>query len=273
MEFTITSAAGDSVRVEAENWLAAMGRAVAFLDVDLRRVERLTCSTAPDGSVVVEDGRRSWTIRTNGAELQVRVGGRSKQETWSPPATVISVAPEADLGLDRPAVVMPESSLRRDERTLAEHLFELTTEVHSLSPAQAGERALDVILAFVRAEGCCVVRGTLNDPALEIVAARGPRAERVVGRRVGFGEGLVGMAFDMRDALVVPDVSPDTPHVDLCEGSSLHVLCVPLLDDEGGASGVVQLVNPADRPFPEASVTVVQVVARTLATAQPWSPR
>jgi hypothetical protein len=268
VEFTITALDGASVKVESDNWMTAMGKALSFFEIDLRGVSRVTCSAARDGSILVEDGARSWMVRQHGADIQVRVTPRSAQESWAPPESVVSVAPEADLGADRPAVRMPESSLKREEpRTLAEHLFELTTEIDQLTPAAACERGLDAILAFVRAEGSCVVRGTLNDPTLEVVAARGPRADRFLGRKIGFGEGLVGMAFDMREALLVQDVSADTPHVDLVDAPSLSVLCVPLLDDEGGASGVVQLANPADRPFPESSAGVVQLVARALATA------
>lgn len=268
MEFTITALDGDSVKVESENWLTAMGKALSFFDIDITRLERITCSVGEDGSVLVEDGERSWMVRPHDTDILVKVTDKSPRETWTPRQSVVSVTPEADLGADRPAVQMPESSLKRDEpRTLAEHLFELTTGLHELTAGEVADRALEAIHAFVRPDGSCVVRGTLDDPTLEVVAARGPHAERWIGRRIGFGEGLVGMAYDMRETLAVPDVTPDTPHVDLVDAGALSVLCVPLLDDEGGPCGVVQLVNPADRPFTDANTGVAEVVARTLATA------
>ena len=268
MEFTITALDGDSVKVESENWMTAMGRALPFFDIDIHDVERMTCSAAKDGSILVEDGRRSWMVRQHGTDIQVRVTPKSEKETWTPRPTMISVAPESDLREGRPQVTMPESSLKRDEpRTLAEHLFELSTGSDQLTSAQTCDMALDAILGFVRADGSCVLLGTLNDPSLVCVSTRGPRAGRFLNRKVGFGEGLPGMAFDMRESLLVQEVTSVTPHVDLADGASLSVLCVPLLDDEGGASGVIQLVNPADRPFAESNVGIVEMVARTLSTA------
>jgi GAF domain-containing protein len=88
----------------------------------------------------------------------------------------------------------------------------------------------------------------------------------VLGREVSFGEGLIGMCFDMRGTLLVGDVASDTPHLDQLEPvpPTVAVLCVPLLEDDE-AYGVIQMINPADRPFTRSHVEVVEQLARVLA--------
>lgn len=270
MEFTITALSGDSVRVESENWLMAMGKALPFFDVDLTTIARLSCAAAEDGSVLVEDGQRSWMIRQTARDVQVRVTDRSEQEHWAP-LKLEPTASEVDPSLPRPDIQMPtESSLKKEApQTLGEHLFELTMEADALPVPEACDKALGLILSFTKAEAGCVARGTLSEPGMRVVAARGPRAKKFLDRDVPFGEGLMGMCFDMRGTLLVNDVAGDTPHLDLVpmgESGLVSVVCVPLIDDEGTASGVVQIVNPPDRPFDQDASDVVETVARALAT-------
>jgi hypothetical protein len=302
VEFTITALNGDSVKVESDNWMTAMGKALAFFDIEIGTIGKLTCSPARDGSVFIEDptGMRSWMIRQHAPDISVRVTERSRLERWEvtrdqrggrapdldrssasrpgdSPGRATSLPPwntatDADdpepIDFDRPPpkMTMPsESSLRA--RSLSERIERLTEEAQSTSRERACELALDLIEEYVRTEASSIAIGTLSDPALRFAAARGPLAPSVIGRQAGFGEGLVGMCFDMRGTLLVNDVASDTPNLDQLDRrlSALAVLCVPLLDDDATAYGVIQLINPPDRQFTRAHVEVVENVARTLA--------
>lgn len=276
MEFTITALNGDSVKVESENWMTAMGKALAFFDIDIGSIGKLTCSPARDGSVFIEDptGNRSWMVRQHAPDIAIRVTPRALAEKWEPLRTdPIPFTPEPVPVVHReppPKVEMPTaeaSSLRTQTR--GEREVELASEIASVNRERAGEMVLDTIHDYVRADAACVALGTLHDPALRVVAARGPVAGSVVGRQVGFGEGLIGMCFDMRGTLLVNDVASDTMHLDQLDrrAETLAVMCVPLLDDEGVAHGVLQLINPPERHFTAAHVEMVEAFARTFATS------
>ena len=128
------------------------------------------------------------------------------------------------------------------------------------------------MLEFVQAEAGSVARGTLNDPSLCFVAATGPVADQIVGREVGFGEGLIGMCFDVRSTIVVDDVDQETRHLDQIDSetgfNTVAALCVPIFDEQQGLIyGVIQLLNPHGRGFTMMDKEAAELVAQTLATS------
>src|SRR5262245_11500901 len=64
--------------------MTAMGKALAFFDIEIGTIGKLTCSPARDGSVFIEDptGMRSWMIRQHARDISVRVTERSRLERW-----------------------------------------------------------------------------------------------------------------------------------------------------------------------------------------------
>jgi GAF domain len=267
VEFTITALNGESVKLDSDNWMTAMGKAFGFFDIDVSSLGKLSCSTARDGSVFVEDpvGNRSWMVRQRASDVAVRVTGRSQTERWEVAKPVVDTPPRP---ADRGAAPLPmpvETSLR--SHSYLERVEQLQASMARTSRERACDSVLGAIEEFVRSEASSIAIGTLKDPALRFAAARGPRGRSVVGRQPGFGEGLVGMCFDMRGTLLVNDVASDTPHLDHLDHlpPALAALCVPLLDAEGEAYGVIQLINPPERPFTRAHVELVECFAHTLA--------
>lgn len=268
VEFTISAESGESVKVEAENWMTAMGKALGFFDLDIHSVTRLSISPARDGSVFIDDpvGGRSWLVRSVAPEIAVRATGRSPTEKWEVTRKMNNSVPPRAPERGASALPMPGSSslvaLSYLDRTEL-----LRGSMARTSRERACDSVLDAIDDYVHAEASSVAIGRLHDPALRFAAARGPRAAAVVGRQPGFGEGLVGMCFDMRGTLVVNDVAGDTPHLDQLDRRlpALAVLAVPLVDDDGEAHGVIQLINPPERPFSRTHVEVVEAFARVLA--------
>jgi hypothetical protein len=274
LEYTITAGDGDSVKVDAENWMVAMGRALAFFDIDIASCGGLSCTVNGDGGIHVEDhstAERRWVVRRLVPAIEVRVTPRSVLERLEEPPSD-AVTDDTLPGLDPLPLTMPVPALHREEsESLAERLFDLSMDIAASDVDTACNLTLDLILSLVPAEAASVARGTLEDPSLVFVAARGPVSDSIVGRQVGFGEGLVGMCFDMRGTLLVNDVAADLRHLDHFDKETgfrtLAVLCVPILDHEGIGHGVVQLLNPPDRHFTPAHVEVVETTARTLASS------
>lgn len=267
MEFTITALNGESVKVESDNWMTAMGKSLGFFDIDIHAITKLSISPARDGSVFIEDpiGGRSWMVRSMSPEIAVRVTTRSAAEKWEVVRKPKSDPPRAP-ERGKPPLQMPEGSSLRALSYL-ERVELLGASMARTSRERASDSVLAAIDDYVRSEASSIAIGTVTDPALRFAAARGPRAAAIVGQQPGFGEGLVGMCFDMRGTLLVNDVASDTLHLDQLDREllSLAALCVPLLDDEGEAHGVIQLINPPERPFTRSHVEVIEAFARVLA--------
>lgn len=281
MEFTITAQNGDSVKIEAENWMVALGKAMTFFRLDVADLGRIVCNPAADGSIFIDNpaASRSWMVRRVEPKITVVAAAASTQldepEYVEPPSAQEEEAPLAP----PPALTMPvTSSLKKEveevaepEESLAERLFDLSMELATASPDEACQMALDLLQEFVSFEAASVARGTINDPELRFVAATGPVKDEIVGRTLQFGEGLIGMCFDMGGTLLIDDVGEEDLHVrrfDEDTGFTTRAaLCVPITDEEGSSFGVLQLLNPGESGFTPANVEVVETIARTLAGA------
>jgi putative methionine-R-sulfoxide reductase with GAF domain len=268
VEFTVTAGNGDSVRVESENWMQAVAKSLGFFDVDLDEVAALNCQRESGSAVRIElpGSNLSFVVRQSDTNVGVQPSDRSSRETWQA-AQAEPTGGDLDPNAPRPELVMPDVTLRQDEpRSLGERLFDLSMEIDSMPVDEASSRALKIAASATRAGAGLVALGTLDDPGLVVVAATGPGADQVLQRTIGFGEGIVGMCFDMSDVVAVPDVDATTPHVDVFPGESIvAALCVPVVDDNESIRGVVQLLNPAARPFVQSDVDAAQLVAKTLA--------
>ena len=305
MQFTIRASDGQSVRVESPNWMMAMGKAQALLDMDPAGMGRWVIETRPGGAVHVQDPvtGSSWDIEEFKSNIQVVASAASPkvEETPAPsprrddnfvaptapppaftmpssrlsqpvavPKTVLPTAPAAATTLSpQPAPQPAPPVVEEDEpESLAERLFDLSFDMMGASHKQAAVQALELILEFVPCEAASIVRGTINDPALTFLVASGPVGDKVIGRKIPFGQGIVGLCFDMKITLHVRDASKDERHessVDRATGFESHeMLCCPIVDDMGRAFGVVELINPPE-PFKLWHIETVETVARTLA--------
>ena len=294
MQFTITAQNGDSVRIAAQNWMLAMGKAMPFFAIDLVQAGKIVCSPGGDGGVFVEAiwVDKTWMIREIAPALKIVASAPTVAEQEAPeeeqeveaesvsedgpvaPPPSLMMPVTSTLHIDAPAapeVEDDEDEEEDEEETLAERLFDLSMDIAGAEPDQACELALALLLEFVPAEAASVARGSLNDPHLTFVAASGPVADRIIGKHVPFGEGLVGLAFDMAGTLVVNDVTDDGRHMvsldDETGFSTLATLCVPILDAEESAFGVIQLLNPKGHEFSPEHIEAAETVARTLGTA------
>lgn len=274
MEFTITAQNGDSVKVEAENWLLALGKAMAFFGVELHAIPRLVCSAGADGSVFADDptGQHSWMVRPLERPIVVVPAAASpnlEDLAYAEADTSVEEPSTGEMALHPPpALQMPtNSSLYRpadddEQESLAERLFDLGMDLTTATTDEACQMALELLLEYVPAESACIARGTLDDPALRFVAASGTWADEILGREQPFGEGLVGACFDAGRQLLLEDAEagPFAPEERRC------ILCVPILDAEL-TYGVIRLANPREALFSPIQIEAVESVAETLAWA------
>jgi len=274
--FVVTNKAGKSVRLDAKNWLQAFADALDELGVDVNGEAQLVFTHSSDGHVSVargQGGGEVWHIEPPPPDLQIVVSSRSQLEEQELPPMEI---PTGELGLDGVVIqpmILPESQLAKEApESLAERLFDLSMDIAVAEGDEPYDLALDLLLEFVPADAASVARGTLNDPSLKFVSARGPVADEIRGREVAFGEGLVGMCFDVRSTIVVDDVDQDTRHLDQFDTETgfdtLSVLCVPIFDEaQGLIYGVIQLLNPPGRAFRPVDKESAEAVGETLARA------
>lgn len=173
-------------------------------------------------------------------------------------------APVAAEPASRPAQV--EESAPDD---LAERLFDLSFDISEAASANgACQRALGVVLELVPCEAGSVARGSLNHDVLTFVAASGPAADKIIGRKVRYGQGLIGVAFDLGVAIQVNDVEDDPRHLSAVDRETgfetRTVLCVPVRT-ETTFYGAIELLNPPTRFLPWHQ-EVAETIAHTLAS-------
>ncbi|NCG22163.1 MAG: GAF domain-containing protein [Rhodobacterales bacterium] len=290
MQYTITAQNGDSVRIAAPNWMFAMGKALPFFALDLVEAGKIVCSHSDGGDVFVAAPmvHKTWMIREVAPALKIVATKPKSVEAELPAAEpVVDEKPEVEAVsvLPPPSFMMPVTSTlqkaapnalpidddEEEEETLAERLFDLSMDITGAKPDEACELALALLLEFVPVEAVSVARGSLNDPHLTFVAATGPVAAAIIGKNVPFGEGLVGLAFDMAGTLLVADVTADSRHMvsvdDETGFSTQSALCVPILDSDERAFGIIQLLNPKGHKFTAEHIEAAETIAGTLGTA------
>jgi hypothetical protein len=178
-------------------------------------------------------------------------------------------APEAKTQASAPAAAwQPQQVAPATEPPgLAERLFDLSFGLAEASSEAGAQLALDLIQEFVPCEAASVARGGLNDTSLLIVAASGPVGDKMYGKSIPFGRGIVGLCFDMGLTVQVDDVAHHKSHLSqIDQETGFHtraMLCVPIRDDMQRMFGVLQLINP-DSEFQDWHIECVETVARTL---------
>jgi hypothetical protein len=299
----ITAASGEAVTVESENWMIAMGKAMAFFDMDAAQMVRWVCTAGPAGQVLVEDpvARRAWTVRPLDMVLKIVALGASagvEHEATDPPDDSYEYDPgalppptlrmPARSNLAPPPMPAPIAETERPEpepeprpavtrsptssdvfspESLAERLFDLSTDIAGADAKLACQLALDLIEDFVPCEAGSVARSTSTGFELTFVAARGPLAASLLGRTLPFGSGFVGLCFEAGIPVQADAAGGDKRHLGRFDAEfgfvTRETLCVPVTRD-GQVLAVVQLINPL-RPFEPYQVEAVVTVARTLA--------
>lgn len=238
-KYLVTNQEGETVSVEAVDWMMAMCNAVREFDTE---VSAWVCDTLSGGCAEVRDP-------TTGA-------------TWfvSPDSSGAGIAPSSP----SVAPVLPDAP-----KDLVEQLFDLSMDLGVADNAEAAcAVALQYALRIVESEAGSVLHGTINDPGLRFVAVGGPARDELAGKYVPFGAGIVGAAFDMGIPIRVNNVADDPRHdgsFDAMTGFQTRtVLCVPVREAMT-FHGAIQLLNPTLGAFADWQVDAVNQIADHLA--------
>ncbi len=278
MEYTVTDSDGRNVKLEAEDWMSAAADALVQMDVDINAMGTVVCQPRADGAVVIKDQLSGMVFtvkeKQKAPDVRVVVSARSAvarpEPEPEPPRR--EEEPQEVFDTPPPALSMPTTSLAREPvETLAERLFDLSMDLIVAEPDEAMGMALDLLTEFVPAELSVAFRGSMNDEHLTAVDARGDTSGEIVGRTVPFGEGIVGMCFDMRESVREDDITRSIPYekrLDGVDGFPVgSALVVPVIDETSLVYGVIELLNPKGRAFLDADVEAAETLARTLGQA------
>jgi putative methionine-R-sulfoxide reductase with GAF domain len=265
--YEVKAADGRSVRVEAVDWMMAMGQAIALLDIS---VSGWMCDTLPDGAVSVMDpmSGETWRVTPIAEPPPARAGSGSVAggpPAWgatlpaaAPPPPSLPRMPRLSASPANPksplVSTLAEGFAKREEPVataapadLAERLFDLSTDLYGADSGRAACRqALDILMQLVPCEAGSVLTGTRDHGELTFVAAAGPAAAKILGQKMHFGRGVVGASFDLGITILVQDVTRDDRHLPRFDEqtgfTTRSVLCVPLRQ-ENAVFGALELIN------------------------------
>lgn len=281
MNFTVTANDGESVKVDAPNWMMALGKAMAFFEYDPKAMGRWVCVPTAAGDIHVDDPVKnlSWTVQPD-QEITIVVRQSNMVIEEEPERERIDDDDDSEVNFQSEVapIAMPTSALADvkewepdkvfSEESLAERLFDLSFDMMGVGPEEACALAADLVNEFIETESTVAYRATLNDEAMHVGAVTGSLEEILEGKTVPFGEGLAGTCFDMGTPIEVKNAEEDPATLfgvdEDIDIESRRVICVPVQNDKG-IFGVLQIVNPnEEKGFdPE----VLTSVALTLAGA------
>ena len=255
----------DEHRVEAANWMAALGSGLGHFGLAESDLSRVICDLDPSGIISVRDPASGASfiveeVKEPATGAAIEVGGGTAVEADAPePEPTVRPRLAEGLSLDEP--LAPGDLDAPDPRTSP--AFETVSERSAdsidalVAAADALERtettedacraALELAGQFIPAESGAVLLLTPDRSELVFVAATGPRAGNVRGIKIPADKGLAGVAVSSRTALLLREVRTDTRHfgeVDQRSGYATQAILVVPLRGPKGVHGCLELLNP-----------------------------
>ena len=296
----VVTGEGGEVRVEASNWLGALGLALPMLGLSAGALGRLVCSVAADGSADAHDPLTNTRVRVAPVvvppppSFDMPAAGFEMR----PPSPVIETSLDETLELPAGAEDEAADNAQREVEEIDEAWFKTRDDPHDYPfPLRGGDAAdiddrmtvvferceviaaasdvrsacaaaLTVLAELIPADAGAVLVRTRSGSSLRFIAAFGPKAMKVVDTAIPVDQGIAGFCHGFRMGVVVEDVSHDDRHyarVDRASGYRTNsLLAVPLLSADQVCAGCMELLNsPAG--FQAADLEVASVVARSLA--------
>ncbi len=276
MRFLIEDKHGRALHVEASDWMMAMVRATAALGAAPTGFD---CEHQGGNRVRVTDPRSGewWQIREDpdpeatldipdqAPAVEPVSGGNPvmpprprryrtgvRKPLWAP-ATASSEAPPG------PPPGAPPN--------LDEQLAEVASGIQGAPDVvAAATRTLQYAMGLTGVEAGSVLTAH-DDEGFAFLVVEGGAGPSLVGRRVPFGSGIVGAAFDAGVTIRVEDVSADPRHLQEIDQATGFVtrslLCVPIRS-EAGFHGALELLNATPGSLLPWHVDAVEQLAATL---------
>lgn len=291
-EFEVSPADGSAVRIEAANWLSALGDGLDELGV-VEALERLACEVLPNGRVIArdvrtgqgfvvmpllgDDARTDETVPSQPLPSEVGPDGvhpgweqdqaelfaalPDEEEEDEESDDVLSVGEymdteEVTAGITLGGKPLPGRALQRVQRVL-----------EAPSALIAWHEALDAAQSLVPAEAGAALERELGGQ-LRFLYAFGPRSSGVQGAVLPRGIGIAGFSVERSLAVLVQDTRTDPRFCndfdDVTGFDTQAVICVPVTCDRQ-VHGCLELLNPlVPGGFDERAVALVEAVATAL---------
>jgi GAF domain-containing protein len=222
--WSVTARGHAAVEVRGRNWLVALGRGLEELG-HAEQLTRLACEVLPNGTVIARDVASGvgYVVQSLGEvdlppEEDDRIEELAAESLYElPPDALIELDPKDDLAYP---ILRAETAL------------------------QACQVALSLARDSLSAESGAVIleeRGQLR-----FVAAHGPFAPKLVGRRMPLGTGVAGFVLERRRSVVLADAHADPRHwgeVDALTGYTTREMAVAPLVYDDVAIGVIEVMN------------------------------
>ncbi|MFZ5481903.1 MAG: GAF domain-containing protein [Myxococcota bacterium] len=245
--------------IESDNWMSALGDALARLGIDAGAVE---CDVLPDGDIEVRGPAGNFVIHEL---VAVSVPARPRLGTLplDLPAAAVLDAPD----------LTAAKAWRAHEEESEDQLSEIRERTRVLLDKEGNEEvcgaALDLLMEYVPAESGAVLLSHWSGKEMRFVAARGPRARGLVGVPVPSGKGIAGLTVRTGVGTIIREAAADPRHyadVDKRTGYNTHAILSVPVRGAGGVIGCVQLLNPfAGAQFLPWHQTAAQLVAGRIA--------
>ena len=265
--FQISTQGRTAVEVTAGNWLIALGLGLDRLDA-VDALDRLACEVLPNHRVIARDARVGTTfiVVPLMEAMGTAPGNPTFREDSRGPQGVPT--PESDdvlaLGEDDDEDVYDDESSEPTDVDAA--------ALRRLGQAADETDAWGTALRLVQDDIPCDSGAAFRlegDGSLRFVAATGPHAGGLEGRRLDPGTGFVGFCVQRDMALIVAQPQHDVRFhaaVDQLTGYTTEsVLCVPVRGADGRMLGCLELLN-APSGFHDADRRRAEAVASALAT-------
>lgn len=245
-QFVILCRGKDPVRIEAANWIVAMGLGINALRGSTD-IERLACEKLPNGTILARDIKtgEGYVIRQELMSFPLAPPEDRTVLDDDNDALISDSASEHGLFVDEPPPPPAIGAAQRDEDEVEELVRRIEAIADAPTAVIAWERALRVARRVAPCEAATAVQVTANDE-LFFVAVEGPLATELLAARIPFGVGFIGYCIQQAKPILVPDALLDPRHykeMDRLLGFRTRaVICAPV-QSEGLLFGALELIN------------------------------
>jgi hypothetical protein len=259
LEFTVVVPGREPVRVEAANWIAALGEGVKALGID-EPLKRLACEVLPNGAVIARNviSGTGFTVRQTSKrdEPEVEVVEDGDEETF-----IGEFLPEM---VDLTEEIEALSDLKNEEvfRKLVDQI------VKAPDTPTAWRLALDVAHDLVPCESASGLQRA-EDGSLSFVGATGPHSSRLMSVLIPKGAGIAGFCVEQGTSLIVLDPASDPRFLSVMDHitgfATRSLLCVPVQHGDG-RFGCLEVLNaPVGTQFTRTHLELMEMLANALA--------
>ena len=265
-------------KVDAENWIAALRSGLAKIGEQGDIVKNVMCDIQENGDIHVTDPKSGrifkikevgGAVSTDGLLHGVQTGDEAptvalpavdKGASWKD-FTSAPIDTSEHRAADPGTQVLEVTETRATAESIAEHrvqrhdedqiladVFEESANIFDFGEDVQGavEFVMDLVMSKVDCEAGSILFANINEHELYFAAARGPKADEVMGYRVPMGKGIVGFVAREGQALALSNANRSPLFFKQIAESigypARSIACAPV-EHEGRSYGAIEVLN------------------------------